>query len=392
MRPLLLIVLCVTILGVATASEASYKGDAHKRGGTTHSAGSELNIVVNYGPGAVDRTDIQASVDAAILVWKEVILDDVTVTFEVDFNGDTNTAVTTTVERIMDMGRDELVTQYQSNLKAKSFILQDVFFTSRLNFETEDGQVLPTKIGPSKAQAKAIFPTRNFDDTNGELDGKIVLSNDDTTYPFDFDVTTPLESGKIDAVAVLVREMGHIFGFISEQDRQYAAGTPDPDEIIPTMLDLYRLPGTSWFGVRSIKKGTETSFLGFSALVKSDDDGIPFSTGENGLAGTWDEKYEGLMVPTIEPDRIYGMQPEEVNVFWRLGWTLVLNFDPCPVALWTDKDSITVGDVITIRGYFFYGDDLACIYGGLAAATTSVAKANTALSEVIVLCLSHEEI
>jgi len=323
MRPLLLIVLCVTILGVATASEASYKGDAHKRGGTTHSAGSELNIVVNYGPGAVDRTDIQASVDAAILVWKEVILDDVTVTFEVDFNGDTNTAVTTTVERIMDMGRDELVTQYQSNLKAKSFILQDVFFTSRLNFETEDGQVLPTKIGPSKAQAKAIFPTRNFDDTNGELDGKIVLSNDDTTYPFDFDVTTPLESGKIDAVAVLVREMGHIFGFISEQDRQYAAGTPDPDEIIPTMLDLYRLPGTSWFGVRSIKKGTETSFLGFSALVKSDDDGIPFSTGENGLAGTWDEKYEGLMVPTIEPDRIYGMQPEEVNVFWRLGWTLV---------------------------------------------------------------------
>lgn len=170
-----------------------------------------------------------------------------------------------------------------------------------------------------------------------------------SNYTFDYDRTDGITPGRVDFTGVVIHELTHGLGFLSEVDSvDYLRDVPGIDRsLYPTTLDLYRLrpgAGAASFTAapRVLTTGDEVSDqvvydggvynpTGFNipGLTRGD---VPMSTGETfgdgQQASHWkdDEEtgiYIGAMDPTAPPGRQITYTANDTRALGLIGWDLV---------------------------------------------------------------------
>jgi hypothetical protein len=185
-----------------------------------------------------------------------------------------------------------------------------------------------TTILATKPLLKAIGFT-GLDQRFGPADGTINLSNQ---FPFDFDNSDGVGAGLFDLESILVHEIGHALGFISNADGPEQA--PNQPRRIPLMpLDLFRFRTADRPLTQELFTTAPRSVEPIMAAVFGDvAHSFGFSTGRTGdgrQASHWkaDELTGiqiGVMDPTLSPGTIGSITSADLRALDLIGYDIAV--------------------------------------------------------------------
>jgi len=226
-------------------------------------------------------------------------------------------------------------------------------------------------------QQEVIF----FTEANGKalIDG-FSLAADDTSiifnsaFNFDVDLTDGLDNGKTNLLGVVLHEMGHALGYVSQVEKiDFEMNRNNPVTIIMAVQDMFRVDATSSgdtfeLADRQYTPGQTAFFYAPDGLTTS-----TFSTGttqgDGRQAPHWKDSLNiGIMDPTFAVGEISGISEADLTGMRAFGYNVNMS-SVKPFIVHLSATSGTGGDVFTILGFFFYGT-VMCNFGqaGMTAA------------------------
>ncbi|HVE71598.1 MAG TPA: NF038122 family metalloprotease [Thermoanaerobaculia bacterium] len=298
-----------------------------------------LNIVLLGTDQLNASPDAKAAFEKAAELWESRIANPITIYVKVDygtkrFGTDYPSAnilgSTGSASWIFDEGgyaeiREEIISR-----------ADNVSETALYNLLPEN--VLPTDSGPitrfgagsALLRALNVLPPKPEDDPADYAGRTTPEIGFNSAFPFDFDPTDGITTGRTDFVGVAVHEMGHMLGFSSR------TGTGEISEtaiVGPSILDLFRFrPGVNMDTFGSAERvlktgGDQVWYAGGKELALST--GNP--RGENGdgqQASHWKDDGQsgvhiGVMDPTIPRARRVEITKSDIEAFSILGWDMV---------------------------------------------------------------------
>ncbi|MEC9373637.1 MAG: NF038122 family metalloprotease, partial [Planctomycetota bacterium] len=326
--------------------EASEKDLVEVGRNTTRGGG--FDIVYQLTPSVASNAEFVQALETAALVWETYISDSVTVNVLVD-----RQALSPGV--IAQAARVEFGFDYSTvrQMMAVDASVTEVDLTNALpfpdaRFRTPNGQSIPSNSSSFGALSVVSANAKALDDTfaGGSLDSFITFS---TAFQFDNDPTDGVPQGMIDTVYVMVHEIGHMLGFVSDTDSvsfQHVNGSPY--DLRPTPLDLFRFGNGSGENPNTLADFTAFSrTLDFQNEASLDTAGgveginrsFPFSSGvlnDGRQSSHWKDdvlsgEFIGVMDPTAgisaagpaDPFQDY-LTTADLLAFSLIGWDISL--------------------------------------------------------------------
>jgi regulation of enolase protein 1 (concanavalin A-like superfamily) len=155
-----------------------------------------------------------------------------------------------------------------------------------------------------------------------------------SNFNFDYNRADGISAGKIDFTGVVIHELAHGLGFLSEVDAaDYLADLPGFDHsLYPTLLDLFRLrPGAGAANFTSAPRILATGSQEPNQVTYDGSHDLPMSTGQahgdgqqashwkdDGLTGV----YIGAMDPTASPGKVLNWTANDTRTLGLIGWDL----------------------------------------------------------------------
>ncbi|HTK75148.1 MAG TPA: NF038122 family metalloprotease [Gemmataceae bacterium] len=153
-----------------------------------------------------------------------------------------------------------------------------------------------------------------------------------SNFNFDYNRADGISAGKIDFTGVVIHELAHGLGFLSEVDAaDYLADLPGFDHsLYPTLLDLFRLrPGAGSANFTTAPRILATGSQEPKQVTFDGSHDLPMSTGQahgdgqqashwkdDGLTGV----YIGAMDPTASPGKLLNWTANDTRALGLIGW------------------------------------------------------------------------
>lgn len=290
------------------------------------------SINLEAGSGLLANPDALNAWQNAVAKWESILQDAVTITIDGDLAPLGSGVLGSTSSRSFYTAyatvRDAVVADRSAD---ESFIAQ-MPTAAEFDAEVPPGMSTSGNLSATKANLRALGFDMSFDDPNP--DATITFSTgfaDD----FDYDPTDGITPGMFDFEGIVLHEIGHVLGFVSEVD--YADWLRDSgftDALTPSTLDLFRTaPGA---GHANFTTATRTITTGDLRSVQTTYDGngdLIMSTGRalgdgrqashwkaNELSGT----YIGAMDPTLARGELTVVTNNDKRAFGIIGWDVVV--------------------------------------------------------------------
>ena len=189
--------------------------------------------------------------------------------------------------------------------------------------------LLATSANIKAALPDAIFPGLFSGLYAPGVIDSVITFNDSLLY--DYDPSDGIDAGKIDFVAVALREIGHALGFVSAVDERDRNPVVGEDDVLASPLDLFRYSAESK-GLNIFDWTADTRDKYFSI-----DGGLtavaPFATGRiNGdkdAASYWKRRVGtpyGIMSPAAVDGKVGQVSSADLTALDVIGW----NLNPVP--------------------------------------------------------------
>ncbi|HZL84940.1 MAG TPA: NF038122 family metalloprotease [Candidatus Krumholzibacteria bacterium] len=302
-------------------------------------------IVLNAGSGLQAQPAALATWQRAIDIWEGWLQDNVTLTIDADLAPLAAGVLGETAPQVFQTDYTTIRNAMSADAASDEGILAALPNSAQISFLVPPSFTYGHQLSATKANLRALGFDMSF---NPAADATMTFSSNMLSQ-FDFDPTNGIGAGKYDFEAIIVHEIGHVLGFMSEVDTvDLFALIGLPIEVVPRTLDLLRLrPGNG-----------ATNFTGSPRVMTSGDrqvqqayyDGqqeLRFATGiylgDGTQASHWkaDELsgiYLGIMDPTIDTGVREELTPNDIRAFGLIGW----NVD-------TDCNGNGIPDFIDIR-------------------------------------------
>jgi hypothetical protein len=298
-----------------------------REGVRTHAG---LNIVLQTTAQLDANPAAKAAFERAAAIWESKIADPVTIYIAVDF-GPTLFGI--------PFQSHELGVTYTDDAGVS-------YTTSRLalaSHATSAGETalyallpaipsLPTDVGTSSTIYSPSAQLRTLGilqpATPGSSGPEVAFNS---AFSFDFDPSNGIAAQSIDFEAMVVHELGHALGFISDVGGQQVYG-----ESLPSIMDFFRVrPAitTSTFlsAQRVQSPGGEQVLFGVGGTKTPMSTAAPdYSGGDGQQASHWkDHQGIGVMDPTLAYGERSTLTAADLAAFDLLGWTIVASNPSC---------------------------------------------------------------
>ncbi|UCE01914.1 MAG: NF038122 family metalloprotease [Candidatus Latescibacterota bacterium] len=288
---------------------------------------ASTGFVLNAGPGLQAQPDALTAWQSAIAIWETWLGDDVTVTIDADL-------IPLSAGVLGETSPQVFVTDYNSirNAMVSDAGLHEAIAT-QLPDSTEISLLMPPgfafnhQLTGTKANLRALGFDMSFDPA---ADASMNF-NSNMLDQFDFDPSDGIDAGKFDFEAIVVHEIGHVLGFMSEVDTvDFYRWLGLPSTVAPRTLDLYRLlpddGATDFTTSRRVMSAGDTAP---NQVLYDGDQDLALSTGalmgDGGQASHWkaDELsglFIGIMDPTIAQGDREQLTTNDLRAFDLIGW------------------------------------------------------------------------
>ncbi len=278
-----------------------------------------LSFIIQEGRGFTLNTKAKTQFYNSVKIW-EILLNQTQVNspieFSIDFKSLPTGVIGSTNNVMLSIDCDSV------------FNKLGVFdMCNNVKFNMKNNVVYDNQISITKANAKALR-IENID-IFGNRDGSIEFNSG---FRFDFDLSDGLDPSLTDFMSVVIHEIGHMLGFISDLD--------DLDigilTFTPTILDFYRFKSEN-----DVERETRFSIKPHFFIKKNYVNvtiSAKFSTGyyngDGNQASHWgaDElylKYIGVMDPTLYKGTRFDITTLDILAFKTIGYTV--NRFPNPI-------------------------------------------------------------
>ena len=302
-------------------------------------------IVLNAGSGLQAQPAALATWQRAIDIWEARLQDNVTLTIDADLAPLSAGVLGQTAPQVFQTDYTTIRSALAADAASDEGILAALPDSAQVGFLVPPSFTYAHQLSATKANLRALGFDMSFDP---DADAAMTF-NSSMLSQFDFDASDGIAAGKYDFEAIVVHEIGHVLGFMSEVDTvDLYALLGWPITVVPRTLDLLRLrPGD---GALNFTASPRVMTSGDRQVVQAYYDGfqeLRFATGtylgDGTQASHWraDElsgTYLGIMDPTIDTGVREELTPNDIRAFGLIGW----NVD-------TDCNANGVPDFIDIR-------------------------------------------
>ena len=286
---------------------------------------SHASVDLTFGPGLAGNIPAQQAFTRAAASWSAVLADPVTLNITVDYEplasgilGQTNaTILSGSYSEVRD-----LVANGADSGSSREALLPQLPTINQYSMYVPSN--VPTWSGNASITQANYLALGGYHLTPS--DGSITFTSN---YSWDFDRSNGISPGSFDFEGAAIHEMGHILGFISDEDRvDYYLSQNQNADPYPTPLDFFRFQTSDLGAGFDFTTTPRIMAPGGSQSFYYGDGSIPMATGvyngDGDQASHWEDNMNlGIMDPTAAPGEVLSISQNDLIAMDLIGWQVV---------------------------------------------------------------------